>query len=141
MVALRYLVDANILSNLTKAEPNEALLNHFYDKLFETAIPAPVWHELLFGFFRLPQSKKRQAIEAFLLDFLEPRIPILEYDRKAAYWHAAERARLGAVGKKPPFIDGQVAAIAFANGLVVVTDNTKDFRHFQGLSLENWKKS
>ena len=33
--------------------------------------------------------------------------------------------------------DGQIAAIARVNELVVVTANTRDFRRFEGLELEN----
>lgn len=64
--------------------------------------------------------------------------PILDYDRQAADWHARERARLAAAGRTPPFVDGQIAAIAHANGLIVVTSNIGDFRAFEGLSVESW---
>jgi predicted nucleic acid-binding protein len=42
----------------------------------------------------------------------------------AAEWHAAERARLAALGKTPPFVDGQITAIAYANSLTLVTLNS-----------------
>jgi tRNA(fMet)-specific endonuclease VapC len=38
----------------------------------------------------------------------------------------------------PAFVDGQIAAIAKVNGLVLVTRNTSDFEKFSGLKLENW---
>jgi tRNA(fMet)-specific endonuclease VapC len=41
-------------------------------------------------------------------------------------------------GKTPPFFDGQIAAIAFVNELVLVTRNTADFAAFEELQLENW---
>ena len=37
-----------------------------------------------------------------------------------------------------PFVDGQIAAIVIANGLTLVTRNTKDFAHLTGLRLNNW---
>ncbi|MBI9084711.1 MAG: hypothetical protein JEZ11_14035 [Desulfobacterales bacterium] len=40
--------------------------------------------------------------------------------------------------KTPSFVDGQIAAIAFVNGLVVVTRNVSDFECFEGLQVENW---
>ena len=64
--------------------------------------------------------------------------PVLDYDRKAADWHALERARLSAAGKTPPFADGQIAAIAHVNGLTLVTANTNDFRRFKGLRVRSW---
>ena len=76
------------------------------------AICAPVWHELQFGVQRLPRGKRRTALQTFLNDVVRPTLPILPYDERAAAWHGAERARLERAGKKPPFVSGQVAAIA-----------------------------
>lgn len=52
--------------------------------------------------------------------------------------HAAERARLEESGTTLPFVDGQIAAIARVNELVLVTSNVKDFAPFTGLTVENW---
>ena len=46
-----------------------------------------------------------------------PTIPTISYDERAAAWHADERVRLEKLGKTPPFIDGQIAAVALTNGL------------------------
>jgi len=63
---------------------------------------------------------------------------ILPYDAEAANWHAAERARLVGTGRTPPFLDGQIAAIAVVNELILVTNNTSDYADFQQLQLQNW---
>lgn len=68
-----------------------------------------------------------------------PALPILPYDAAAAEWHADERVRLEKAGTPRPFIDGQVAAIARVNGLVLVTANVKDFRFFDALTVEDWR--
>ena len=67
--------------------------------------------------------------------------PILPYDEAAATWHGYERARLESLGKPAPFTDGQIAAIAHANDLVLVTVNVKDFARFKGLKVANWSRS
>jgi tRNA(fMet)-specific endonuclease VapC len=64
--------------------------------------------------------------------------PILPYDEVAAAWHAAERARLERSGTAAPFVDGQIAAIAKAHELVLVTANVRDFVRFEALDVENW---
>ena len=64
--------------------------------------------------------------------------PILDYDRAAAEWHGQERVRLEAAGKTPPFVDGQIAAIAYVNDLTLVTANKLDFRGIKGLRVEGW---
>jgi tRNA(fMet)-specific endonuclease VapC len=83
-------------------------------------------------------SRKRQETEQYLFETILPAIPIIEYDRKAAKWHALERARLSSVGLTPAFADGQIAAIASTNQLILVTRNTKDFINFGDLTIENW---
>jgi len=104
----------------------------------EIVTAAPVWHELQYGCKRLPPSRKREVIEVFLLDVVKKNIFILPYDDRAAEWHAKERARLSLKGKPPPFVDGQIAAIAKINDLVLVTRNVEDFKLFSGLKSENW---
>jgi len=66
--------------------------------------------------------------------------PILPYDEAAATWHGKERARLEALGRPAPFVDGQIAAIAHVHGLVLVTANDRDFGRFKGVTVENWSK-
>lgn len=65
-------------------------------------------------------------------------MPIFSYDLTAARWHAEERARLTKIGRTPAFADGQIASIAYCQGLVLVTNNVSDFQDFEGLMLENW---
>ena len=66
---------------------------------------------------------------------------MLPYDEAAARWHGEERARLEALGRPAPFVDGQIAAIAHASGLILVTTtNTRDFARFKDLTVENWSK-
>jgi tRNA(fMet)-specific endonuclease VapC len=65
-------------------------------------------------------------------------MPILDYDRAAAEWHARERARLMSRGETPSFADGQIAAIAYVNDLTLVTFNDSDFRRFHELRVASW---
>lgn len=103
------------------------------------ATAAPAWHELLFGCERLPPSRKRQAIESYLFRTVRASIPILPYDQAAAEWHATERARLTGLGKTPAFIDGQIAAIAKVNNLILVTSNLAHFEPFEELQIRDWR--
>jgi tRNA(fMet)-specific endonuclease VapC len=104
----------------------------------ECAIAAPVWHELIFGCNRLPKGKRRTALESYLRDVVQNVFPILPYDEASAAWHGAERARLESAGRPTPFVDGQIAAIACVNDLILVTANERDFAAFAGLRVENW---
>ncbi|BAY28805.1 PilT domain-containing protein [Nostoc carneum NIES-2107] len=104
----------------------------------EVTIASVTWHELLFGCYRLPASRKRERIEQYLQDIVEPNIPILPYNVAAAEWFAIERARLTLIGKPPAYADGQIAAIAQVNNLTLVTNNVSDYADFQNLKIENW---
>jgi tRNA(fMet)-specific endonuclease VapC len=127
-----------VLSEPIKSEPNQRVLRALSDYDGELATCSIVWHELRFGASRLRASKKRRAIEAYLEEAVRNALPILPYDEEAASWHASERARLAKRGRPPAAADGQIAAIARVNELVVVTANVKDFRRFDGLEVENW---
>lgn len=106
----------------------------------ELATCAVVWHELCYGAARLPVSKKRQAIETYLEEVVRTALPILPYDEASATWHARERARLGKRRRPPSAADGQIAAIARVHELVLVTANIRDFRRFEGLSVQDWTR-
>lgn len=137
-MSLQYLLDTNIVSEPLRPLPSPNILNYLKQHQNQIAIASPVWHELLFGCYRLPESAKRTAMEVYLNEVVLPSLPILSYDAEAAAWHAVERARLTGIGKTPPFVDGQIAAIAKVNNLTLVTVNTADYAHFQDVKIENW---
>ena len=137
---MKYLLDTNILSEPVKTSPQRTVLNSIERHQHEIVTAAPVWHELVFGCRRLPASRKREILEAYLNDVIKPNMLILPYDERAAEWHAKERARLSSAGNTPAFVDGQIASIARVNGLILVTRNSADFKKFSNLELENWHR-
>jgi tRNA(fMet)-specific endonuclease VapC len=139
-VSIRYLLDTNVLSEPIKSHPDEHTIESLSEHDGEVATCSVVWHELCFGAARLTASKKRRAIEAYLEEVVGATLPILPYDQEAASWHARERARLSRRGRPPSAADGQIAAIASVNDLIVVTANVKDFRRFKDLAVEDWSR-
>ncbi len=133
-----YLLDTNVLSEPLKSVPDQSSMAMLKKHQDEIATAAPVWHELRFGCFRLPPSRKRKLIESYLDGVIRRSLDILPYEERAAAWHASERARLTALGRAPSFVDGQIAAIASVNGLILVTRNTADFELFRDLQVVNW---
>ncbi|HWM93275.1 MAG TPA: type II toxin-antitoxin system VapC family toxin [Thermoanaerobaculia bacterium] len=134
----RFLADANVLSEPLKPSPNPSVLQQIEKNRADLVTASPVWHELLYGCNRLPESKRRATIEEYLWQTLAPSLVILPYDERAAEHHASERARLTGTGRTPPFFDGQIAAIAFVHDLILVTRNIDDFVAFENLRVENW---
>ena len=138
-MTIKYLLDTNVISEPLRPKPDEAVLENFRRHQNEVGIASIVWHELLFGCFRLPESERRSAIETYLFEIVGPSFPILPYDERAAHWHALQRARLSTTGKTPPFADGQIAAIAAVEDLILITFNTPDYEHFPGIQVEDWR--
>jgi tRNA(fMet)-specific endonuclease VapC len=136
-VTLRYLLDTNVLSEPMRPDPDPGVLKRLLEVGAAAATGAPAWHELEYSRSRLPAGRRRRAIDA-MMDRLEAVLVVLPYDRTAARWHARERARLTKKGKPPPFVDGQIAAIAAGSGLVLVTRNVRDFAGFADLRVESW---
>ncbi len=134
----RYLLDTTIVSSPVSKTPNPQIVRRLEAYGHECAIAAPVWHELTYGCRRLARGKRREALESYLHDVVRASFPILPYDEAAATWHGYERDRIEGLGRPAPFIDGQIAAIARVNGLVLVTVNVKHFARFKDLQVVNW---
>ena len=139
-MTLQYLLDTGIVSSPVSKTPNLEILKQLDRHGHECAIGAPVWHELTYGCLRLPRGKRRTAIETYLAEVVQAAFTILPYDEAAAAWHGRERARLDAIGRPAPYVDGQLAAIAHTHGLVLVTLNVRDFSRFKDLQIQNWSK-
>lgn len=139
-MSAKYLLDTNIVSEPLRPAPNAKVMARLKRHQDELAIAAVVWHELWFGCNRLPVSAKRAAIVKYLNEVIAVSMLVLPYDQRAAEWHAAERARLTRIGKTPPFVDGQIIAIAHTNDLILVTLNPSDYAAFDGVTVEDWSK-
>lgn len=134
----QFLLDTNILSEPLRPLPNPRVMELLARHSSLTATATVVFHEMLYGCYRLQNSRKRQIIEAYLREEVEAKLLILAYDTVAAKWHATERARLVQLGKTPPFVDTQIAAIAAVNNLILVTNNVSDYADFIDIRLDNW---
>jgi hypothetical protein len=136
---IRYLLDTNILSNITKPVPSESLVAWMAQQADEnlfisTLTVAEIWRGVLEG----PAGKKRQQLERW---FAGPEGPqalfagrILPFDDNAALIWGKIMAKGTKAGRPRSAIDMIVAAIAEANDCMVVTDNDK---HFAGLKIVN----
>ena len=68
----RFLADANVLSEPLKPSPNPSVLRQIEKNRADLVTASPVWHELLYGCDRLPESKRRATIEEYLWQTLAP---------------------------------------------------------------------
>jgi tRNA(fMet)-specific endonuclease VapC len=136
----RYLLDTNTLSEPVQPNPDNRIFKWLQHHGRESATGAPVIQELLFGVLRLPPGRRRDDLERYVLGVVVAGYEVLPYDLRAAQWHSRERARLVRQGLTPALYDGFIAAIAAVHDLTLVTANLKDFRFYEGLRVESWKK-
>jgi tRNA(fMet)-specific endonuclease VapC len=137
-MGIKYLLDTNILSELSKDKPNSNVIANIYSNGNSCSTAALVIHELNYGIKRLVTGKLKKNLQQFLKQLEIYQFQVLPYDNTVALYHATERARLVSKGLTSSFIDGQIASIAVSNHLTLVTRNIDDFKHFTDLSLENW---
>lgn len=133
-----YLLDTNVLSEFYRDTPHANVQRRFREEQAVVATAAPVLHEITHGYLRLPIGRRRREFERITQEIIQGMV-VLSYDAETAQWHAAERARLTRLGRTPPYPDGQIAAIAAVNGLILVTANVRDFADYDGLTVEDWR--
>ncbi|MEA3029179.1 MAG: toxin FitB [Sphingomonadales bacterium] len=135
----RYLLDTNIISNVTKKQPSEALLAWMEEQADEDLfISTLTVAEIRRGLLEMPAGRKRGDLEAW---FAGPEGPqalfagrVLAFDEAAALAWARLMAAGSAAGRPRSALDMVVAATAQANDCVVATDNERDFA---GLAFVN----
>jgi predicted nucleic acid-binding protein len=128
----RYLLDTNIISNVTKPSPSATLLAWMAEQVdTDLFISALTMGEIQRGLLEKPRGKKRALLEAW---FSGPEGPqamfagrVLPFDEKASLIWAKLMAEGSAKGRPRSALDMIVAAVAEAHDCVVVTDNEKDF--------------
>jgi predicted nucleic acid-binding protein len=128
----RYLLDTNIISNVTKPEPSPALLAWMTEQNdIDLFISALTIAEIRRGLLEKPAGRKRDSLESW---FAGPDGPqalfsgrVLPFDEKAALIWARLMADGTAKGRPRSALDMMIAAIAEASDCVVATDNERDF--------------
>jgi predicted nucleic acid-binding protein len=136
---IRYLLDTNIISNVTKPVPSEALVAWMAERPDEDMFIASLTiAEIRRGVLEKPAGKKRRELESW---FTGPEGPqalfagrVLPFDETAALIWARLMAQGAATGRPRNALDMIIAAVAEANDCVVVTDNERDFA---GLEIVN----
>lgn len=127
-----YLLDTNIISNITRPVPSEALLGWMAEQVDENLfITSLTIAEIRRGVLEKPAGRKRDQLETW---FAGPEGPsvlfagrILPFDEKAGLVWARLMAEGTATGRPRSALDTIIAAVAEANDCVVVTNNEKDF--------------
>jgi toxin FitB len=123
---VKYLADANLLSEPTKPMPDLRIVAWLRANQSEIAVDPIILGELRFGILILPKGRKRSALEHWFAEGVD-RLHCLPWDADTGLTWAELLARLRTVGKAMPIKDSLIAATALVHGLSVATRNRKDF--------------
>jgi predicted nucleic acid-binding protein len=120
------LVDANVLNEATKPDPEPRVLEWLARNEREIAVDPIILGEILFGILLLPKGKRRARLEQWFQEGVE-RIHCLDWEAATGLRWARLLADLRASGRSMPIKDSLVAATALTHGIAVVTRNRRDF--------------
>jgi hypothetical protein len=123
---VKFLVDATVLSEATKPDPDARVLDWLRRYEPEIVVDPVVLGEIRFGILLLPAGKRRRRLEEWFQEGIE-RIHCIAWEAATGLRWAELVARLRADGRSMPIKDSMIAATALVHGLAVVTRNRKDF--------------
>jgi len=123
---VKFLVDANILSEPTKATPDPKVVDWLRRHEADIAVDPFILGEIRFGILLLPKGKRRTRLERWF-DAGIQRLHCLPWEAEAGMRWAELLASLHSSGRAMPIKDSLIAATALLHGLIVATRNRTDF--------------
>jgi len=122
-----YLVDANVLSEPTKAVADSKVVAWLNANESDLVVDSIIIGELRIGILALPRGRKRERLEEWYETVVET-IDCIPWDVTVSRRWAALIVELQRKGKTVPLLDGMIAATALQHDLIVATRNTRDFQ-------------
>jgi toxin FitB len=123
---VKFLVDANVLSEPTRAAPDAEVIRWLRRNEQEIAVDAVILGEVRFGILLLPSGKRRSRLERWFSEGVQ-RINCLPWEAVTGLRWAELLASLRRAGRAMPIKDSLIAATALVHGLTVATRNQADF--------------
>jgi len=131
---MRYLLDTNICIYIAKQKPHGVLARLQQLKSGDVGMSIITHLELTYGGWKARHRESNlQRIQA-----LERLIPVLPLDTTAGKHYGELLAALEKKGTPIGAYDLLIAAHALSLGLILVTNNLREFRHIRQLLMENW---
>ena len=128
----RYMLDTNMCIYLMKHQPETVAARFAECYVGDVVMSAITFAELEFGVtVSANRKRERTNLSALILD-----IPVMPFDQAAATAYGP--VRNATRERKTDHLDKLIAAHAVSLGLVLVTNNVRDFASYPNLKIENW---
>ena len=133
-MAVRFLLDTNICIYIRRQRPPAVLSRFRQLQPGEAVLSVITYGELVYGAEKsqFREQARRQWAELAAL------LPVMELPMRAGEFYGSIRAALAAEGGMIGNNDLWIAAHARTAGLILVTNNEREFRRIQGLEIQNW---
>ena len=130
---LKFMLDTNICIFTIKNRPQvvrEAFQRHHGQMCISTV----TLMELIYGAEKSSNPERNLAV----VEGFAARLMVLKYDQEAAAHTGQLRAELARLGKQIGPYDQMIAGHARSQGLIVVTNNCREFDRVPGLRIQDW---
>ncbi len=130
---LKYMLDTNICIFTSKNKPSEVRLafERHHDQI---CISTVTLMELFYGAEKSAFPERNFEV----IEGLAARLQVLDFDLKAAGHTGQLRAELQKQGNSIGAYDFMIAGHARSLGLILVTNNLREFERVPGLRVEDW---
>lgn len=125
---MKYLVDANVLSEPTRSVPDPRVVEWLVANERDIAVDPIILGEVRFGILVLPRGKRRARLERWF-DAGVQRLVCLPWEAETGLRWAKLLAALRASGRAMPVKDSLIASTALVHELAVATRNRRDFEY------------
>jgi tRNA(fMet)-specific endonuclease VapC len=131
---MKWMLDTNICIAIIRRQPEVAIKRLRGKSVGQVGVSAVTVAELQYG---AAKSTRSEPARSALSEFLLP-LEVAPFDEAACVRYGVIRAKLEAAGKPIGPLDALIAAHALSLGVVLVTNNLREFRRVPGLTVEDW---
>jgi tRNA(fMet)-specific endonuclease VapC len=131
---MKWMLDTNVCIAIIRRQPETAIRRLRGKSIGQVGVSAITVAELQYGAAKSSRPEQaRSALSEFLLA-----LEVVPFDEQACVGYGVVRAKLESSGKPIGPLDTLIAAHALSLGVVLVTNNVREFRRVPGLAVEDW---